>query len=284
MDSPKPLISIVTPSYNQARFLEATIQSVLSQNYPRLEYIIMDGGSTDGSLEIIQRYATYLTYWVSERDKGQVDAINRGFAHSSGDILGWINSDDTYEPGALQKVAAIFNNNPEVNLIYGEGWYIDEYGKRIKPCKFVRDSFPHVYITNKDPILQQAAFWRRSLWEKIGPLNDTFNWVFDWEWFIRAHKQTKFYYIPEFLGDYRIQPQAKTRSTDIRRRVEQARITKQYGNWWHPNYLVQQTRIIEYYALKSFRPLPRSMTKYLGFLASIPRRLAEALFYGRYVS
>lgn len=244
----------------------------------------MDGGSTDGSVEIIQRYANRLASWVSERDKGQVDAINRGFARTTGEILGWLNSDDTYEPGALRKVAEIFNNQPVVNFVYGEGWYINAHGQRIRPCKFVRDNFSTTYIANKDPILQQAAFWRRSLWEQVGPLDESYNWVFDWEWFIRAHKQTHFYYLPEFLGNYRIQPLAKTRSTDIRRHIEHSRITRKYGRWWHPNHLTQQARIFEFYVLQTLRAFPRFITKPLGFLASLPRRLFEALFYGRYTT
>lgn len=284
MSDQPPRISIVTPSFNQGKYLEATIQSVLGQGYADLEYIIMDGGSTDESPDIIRRYSERLAYWTSEPDRGQADAINRGFTRATGEILGWINSDDSYEPGALNKVAAVFQYHPEVNFVYGEGWYIDEAGQRIGPCNFVRRSFPPVYIANKDPILQQAAFWRRSLWEQVGPLDESYHWVFDWDWFIRAHRQTKFYYLPEFLGNYRIQPLAKTRSTDIRRRVEQARITRQYGCWWHPNALTQQARILEHKLVQGSQKLPRWLARPLGLIASLPRRLAEALFYGRYVS
>lgn len=114
-----PRISIVTPSYNQAEFLERTIFSVLNQNYPKLEYIIIDGGSTDGSVEIIKKYDKYLTFWVSEKDNGQADAIRKGFARATGEILAWINSDDTYLPGTFLKVAKAFIKNPKVDLIFG---------------------------------------------------------------------------------------------------------------------------------------------------------------------
>ena len=126
-----PLVSIVTPSYNQAAFLEETIRSVLEQDYPRVEYIIIDGGSTDGSAEIIQRYADRLAYWVSERDRGQTDAINKGFARATGSILAWLNSDDTYQPGALREAVDYLLAHPDVGMVYGDGNFIDEHGKVI---------------------------------------------------------------------------------------------------------------------------------------------------------
>ena len=128
---PLPLVSIVTPSFNQARYLEATIQSVLSQNYPHLEYIIVDGGSTDGSVEIIQKYENKLAWWVSEKDQGQTDAINKGLAHAKGDILAWINSDDAYEAGALSSAVDFLQAHPENGLVYGDANYINEAGSVI---------------------------------------------------------------------------------------------------------------------------------------------------------
>jgi glycosyltransferase involved in cell wall biosynthesis len=280
----QPLISIVTPSYNQAPYLEATIQSVLSQDYPHVEYIVMDGGSDDGSAAIIGKYADQLAYWVSERDGGQADALNRGFARATGDIFAWLNSDDVYEPGALRRVAETFAVHPEAALVYGEGWYIDAEGRRIRPCHFVRSSFPQKYIYNKDPILQQSAFWRRSLWRRVGPLNEELNWVFDWEWFIRASQVTDFHYIPHFLANYRVHPAAKTRSTDIQRRREQASLTRRYGGWWHPNFLVQRARI-------QAHQVERWSESWPGWAAKIGRRVSrwpvktlEFLFYGMYTS
>ena len=269
-----PRISIITPSYNQAQFLEETICSVLSQDYPRLEYIIMDGGSTDGSREIIQKYAEKLAYWVHEPDHGQVDALNRGFMRATGDIFAWLNSDDTYEPDTLQTVAQTFQQNAEAQLVYGEGWYINAQSARLRPCKFVRHAFNPHYICNKDPILQQAAFWRRALWEQIGPLDASYHWVFDWDWFVRASQHTSFHYIPHFLGNYRVHAKAKTRSTDIRRREEQARLTRIYGGWWHPNALTQTARIWAHQTQKTpLHPVARLL-----------RHLAERAFYGMYTA
>ncbi len=142
-----PLVSIITPSYNQGRFLLETIQSVLSQDYPNLEYIIVDGGSTDGSLEIIQHYASQLTWWVSEPDQGQTDAINKGFAHAKGEILAWINSDDTYLPGAVSEAVTFLIAHPEAALVYADANLIDEQGS-------ILGRFPA-----KQTSLMQAAAW-----------------------------------------------------------------------------------------------------------------------------
>jgi glycosyltransferase involved in cell wall biosynthesis len=279
-----PCVSIVTPSYNQAQYLEETILSVLDQDYANLEYIVMDGGSTDGSVEIIRKYTDRLAYWTSEPDEGQSDAINRGFEKSTGQILAWLNSDDTYEPGTIQAVVDEFLAHPEARLVYGEGWYIDDEGLRIRPCSFVQSRFPSNYIYNRDPILQQAAFWTRALWDEVGPLNQSLNWVFDWDWFIRAYHKTSFHYVPKILANYRVHPQAKTRTQDIQRRMEHAWITSTYGAWWHPNYLVQKARILAYRVERGTEGWPRWLSRPICALASTPRKLFERLFYRMYTT
>lgn len=123
-----PLVSIITPSYNQAHFLEETIQSVISQDYGNLEYIIVDGGSTDGSVEIIQQYANRIDWWVSEPDRGQTDAINKGFDKANGEILAWLNSDDTYIPGAISEAVAYLTNHPDLGMVYGDTNIINAEG------------------------------------------------------------------------------------------------------------------------------------------------------------
>ena len=128
--SQSPLVSILTPSYNQGRFLEETIQSVLSQDYPNLEYLIVDGGSTDGSVEVIQRFSDRLAWWVSERDDGQTDALNKGFAHARGEIFAWLNSDDTYLPGAVSAAVNCLQAHPEAALVYAEANLVDEVGRK----------------------------------------------------------------------------------------------------------------------------------------------------------
>jgi len=156
------LVSIVTPSFNQADFLEETIRSVLSQDYPHIEYIVIDGGSTDGSIEIIHRYQERLTAWVSEPDRGQTESINKGFALAHGDILAWLNSDDTYEPWAVTEAVAFFQAHPEVGLVYGDANFINEKGQVIGRFPAAQTSYKKLrrgYVH----IPQQAAFFRSRL-------------------------------------------------------------------------------------------------------------------------
>jgi glycosyltransferase involved in cell wall biosynthesis len=281
--TPLPRISIVTPSLNQARYLETAIQSVLSQDYPNLEYIIRDGGSTDGSVDILRRYESRLAQLAVEPDGGPAEAINRGFAAATGDILAWLNADDLYLPGALRAVAAAFTNQPEARLVYGEGWYIDEAGERIEPCRFVRRRFDRRYLVNRDPILQPAAFWRRSVWEGTGPLDTSLRWVFDWEWFIRAYGQTAFHYVPVELACYRIQPQALTRTGGLARQLEHGRVTRRYGAWWHPNHVVQQTRRLDAAGQRLTAGWPRSAAWLARLPLMLPRIVAERFLYGMYM-
>ncbi|MCO6502680.1 MAG: glycosyltransferase, partial [Acidimicrobiales bacterium] len=167
MTDRQPRISVVTPSYNQARFLEATMESIHSQGYPNLEHIVIDGGSTDGSVEIIERYADRLAYWVSEPDNGQTDAIAKGFAMTTGEILCWLNSDDLWEPWTLAEVARYFAEHPDVEFVYGDSIWIDDEDRVIKPKRehgFSR--FVFNYAFNFLP--QPSTFWRRGLYERVG--------------------------------------------------------------------------------------------------------------------
>ena len=278
-----PRITIVTPSYNQCDFLEETIRSVLLQGYPNLEYIIMDGGSSDGSVDILRQYSPWLSFWVSEPDNGQADAINRGFAQATGDIVAWLNSDDTYEPETLHTIAEIFRRNIDIELVHGEGWYMDTTSKRLRPCRFVKDTVSLRYIVNRDPILQPATFWRRELWKNVGDLDESMYWVFDWDWFIRAYRQTKFHYVPYFFANYRVHPAAKTRSADPKKTVEIATITRKYGSWWHPNLVVQKTRIYASSVNRFVNNGPNWFANPINRLAKAAVQVVEELFHGRYV-
>ncbi|MEM5776358.1 MAG: glycosyltransferase family 2 protein, partial [Anaerolineaceae bacterium] len=188
-----PLVSIITPSYNQAAFLEETIRSVLEQDYPRIEYIIIDGGSTDGSAEIIQRYAGKLAYWVSERDRGQTDALNKGFARATGSILAWLNSDDTYQPGALREAVAYLSAHPDVGMVYGDGNFIDEHGEVIgrfpsaqTDLQKLRRGYVHV--------CQQSSFFRADLWRAVGPLDPSFFFAMDYDLWVRLAQRASLVY------------------------------------------------------------------------------------------
>jgi len=204
-----PKISIVTPSYNQAQFLERTILSVLNQNYPNLEYIIIDGGSTDGSIEIIKKYEKYLAYWVSEKDKGQTDAINKGFQKSTGKIIAWLNSDDTYLPETLYKVMKNFKQNPEADLIFGNIYFINEHDKRIGELKFTEFDF-NTLIYEGGNLHQTGTFWTRKVYEKVGGLNSDYKFCMDYDFFCRVAKAGKLYHMRDFLANFRIHANAKS--------------------------------------------------------------------------
>jgi glycosyltransferase involved in cell wall biosynthesis len=236
---PWPRLTVVTPSYNQGPFLEATIRSVLQQGYPNLEYIVIDGGSSDESVEIIRRYEPWLAYWVSEKDEGQSDAINKGFAQATGEIMGWLNSDDIYEPDALGVVGNYFAAHPECALLYGNGWYIDEDGRKTEFCDWIRPFDRRLYL-NSNFILQPAALWRRSLWQQVGALDPNCHWAMDWEWFLRATAVTQPHYLPTDLASWRIRPDIKTQYGGPARRAEIAAISVKYGGFWQPTNLVYQ--------------------------------------------
>ena len=171
-------ISVVTPSFEQAQFLEATIASIHDQNYPYLEHIVIDGGSTDRSVDIIRKHEDHLTYWISEPDEGQTDALIKGFARSTGDIQCWLNSDDLFEPWTLREVARYFNRHPEVEFVYGDSIWIDQGGEVIKPKReHAFNRFIWMYDHNFIP--QPSAFWRRSLYERVGGLNPRFDLAMD---------------------------------------------------------------------------------------------------------
>ena len=189
---PWPKITIITPSYNQGQFLEETIRSVLLQNYPNLEYIIIDGGSKDDSFHILDKYSQWLTYWVSEPDRGQSHALNKGFDLGTGEILAWINSDDLYVINAFKKVAGIMNNFKH-NLLIGERLNIDRDGnvidrQTISPRPV---SYFQTICLGRNPFFQEAVFFRKSLWEKAGPFEERYSFVFDFDFFIKCLHFTK---------------------------------------------------------------------------------------------
>lgn len=207
-DSSWPRISIITPSYNQAEFLERTILSVLNQNYPNLEYIIIDGGSTDQSVHVIKKYAKYLTYWISESDEGQADAINKGFKKATGDIIAWQNSDDIYLPDAFIKVSEIFMEHKDTDLIFGNMYLIDEYDYILKDMRFVPFNLDHLIYYDWN-LSSQAVFWNIRLFDKLGYLKN-YEILFDLDWFIRLGKNIeKFRFLRKFLGGYRIHSASK---------------------------------------------------------------------------
>ena len=184
-------ISIITPSYNQGQFFEETIQSVLGQNYPNLEYIIIDGGSTDNSIEIIQKYEKYLAYWESTKDRGQSHAINKGLSKATGEILAWLNSDDKYEAGTFNFIANYFYQNKDVDLLYGDVNIINKEGEIIKKKHEVDfDKAVGCSIGFGLIIPQQSSFWRRKIYDTLGGVKEDFYYNMDGEYSLGYLKGT----------------------------------------------------------------------------------------------
>lgn len=226
-----PLVSIITPSFNQARYLESTIRSVLDQDYPNIEYIIVDGGSQDGSLEIIRGFSDRLAWWVSEKDRGQTDAINKGFARAKGEILAWLNSDDTYQPHAIAEAVGCLRDRPEVGLVYGDANFIDENERVIGRFPAAQTDYRRLrqgYVH----IPQQASFWRANLWRKVGPLDPTFYFAMDYDLWVRLAALAPVQYTPRLWANFRLHSQGKTIRADARCWDEMLKVHFRDGGTW----------------------------------------------------
>jgi glycosyltransferase involved in cell wall biosynthesis len=204
------LVSIITPSYNQSTYLEQTILSVLEQDYPRVEYIVIDGASTDSSVDVIKKHAAELAYWVSEKDNGQADAINKGFAHATGDVVAWLNSDDYYLPGTISAAVKIFDENPDVVLVYGNMLAVDEHGK-------IFNTLNYKQLTLEDLLCfqiigQPAAFMRRAALDKTGGLDPSFHFLLDHHLWIRIAQQGRILHVSQSWAAARYHAQAKNRA------------------------------------------------------------------------
>jgi len=205
-----PRITVVTPSFNQAEFLERTILSVLNQGYPNLEYFIVDGGSTDGSIEIIRKYADQLDWWVSEPDNGQSHAINKGLKRATGEWVAWQNSDDVYLPGTFAQLANAANRWAQAKLIVGDMLLIDAQDRPIRDLRYVRPTYASV-LAEGMVLANQSAFWRKSLHERIGWLDETLHYSFDYEWFLRVLKDMNCaQHVPLLWGALRYHEATKT--------------------------------------------------------------------------
>lgn len=225
MDNYLPKISVVTPSFNQGQFLDQTMNSVLGQDYSNVEYIVVDGGSTDNSVEIIKKYADRLAYWVSEKDRGQTHAINKGLEKSTGDVLCYLNSDDQLLPHVLSDVAEYFVAHGDVDCVYGCTIMIDQNGSEL----LARHEIPFDYnilLYGIGYIQQPSTFWRRSVYEAIGPFQEDLQFNMDYEYWIRmASNGFRMEYVDKFLSLYRLHNKSKSvvRSTLIRKERKQIR-------------------------------------------------------------
>src|SRR5262245_33287789 len=214
-----PPISVVTPSFNQGKFIEETIRSVLLQGYPELEYIIIDGGSTDGSVKIIKKYEPWLTYWVSEPDRGQSHAINKGWQRACGEILAWLNSDDTYNPDAIRCAVETLEAKPGVGMVYTDMNYIDVSSKVIYLFRSQPYEFHRLLVDNY--VTQSTAFMRRGVLDAVGLLDETLHTIMDQELWLRIGRRNAVSYLPgPILANLRIYPETISNRFWVERWIE----------------------------------------------------------------
>lgn len=204
-----PKISIVTPSYNQGQFLEETILSVLNQDYPLIEYIIIDGGSSDQSVEIIKKYEKRIAYWISEQDKGQAHAINKGFSKATGSIFAWLNADDLLAPSAVRIATTYLTKFPNIGLVFGDRVIIDGRGNII--ALISNPKFSKYMLQWGFTIPQETAFFYKKLFDEVGQLDESLKCVMDFDLWCKLSRKTNFYHIPAVLGYYRDHEETKSR-------------------------------------------------------------------------
>ena len=261
-----PTISIVTPSFNQARFLERTIRSVLDQEYPRLEYIVMDGGSTDGSLEIIERHADRLAYWTSGPDGGQAAAINTGWRRATGEVVAWLNSDDFYLPGSLLEIGEAFAAHREASLIYGLTRRVDADGK---PMGTVGSAYSwRTMLFSHQVIPQPSAFFRRSAVDAVGLLDESLHYSMDYDFFLRLTQSRPALMLPRPFAIATVHEDAKTTRDRAGAGAETHLVRKRYARGLGAVVVRLQPMLAW-----TFRRMPPPARAFLGRLR--PRRVYD---------
>ena len=227
-------ITIITPTYNQAPFIERTIQSILNQNYTALEYIIMDGGSTDGTIDILKKYSDRIV-WKSEKDKGQSDAINKGLRIATGEIVAFLNSDDTYEPETLTKVSRFFSKNPDIKWVYGKCKIIDINDKEIRwPItlykNFLLKKYKYSRLLAENFVSQPATFWKKEVHNEIGYFNENEHYCMDYEFWLRLGARYPAGVIDSYLANFRFYTSSKSGGVNSKQFKDELRIAKKYSN------------------------------------------------------
>lgn len=218
-------LTVVTPSYNQGKYIKRTIESVLSQGISELEYIVMDGGSADETVDILKSYGDRII-WKSEKDKGQTDAVNKGIRMSTGEIIGWLNSDDIYYPETFNKVLKVFEDNPDINVVYGNAYHIDEEDGVIE--EYYTEDFDYERLKDICFICQPSLFFRKNLVDKYGYLDDKLQYCMDYDYWLRLGKGEKFYRLNDFIAGSRLYDDNKT--LGARRKVHEEMLIMQKKN------------------------------------------------------
>jgi len=284
-------VTVITPSYNQGGYLAETIQSVLVQEGDfHLDYIIVDGGSTDDSVELIKHYQRLLNEgawqvkcgrvnyrWVSEKDRGQTDALMKGFRMAEGEILAWLNSDDTYLTDALQKVVNVFSSEPEVSVLYGRTYYTDTKSGILG--QYPTEPFNYKRLAMFNFVCQPSTFFRKSAFESAGGLDVSLRYVMDYDLWIRLAKQFEFRYMPEFLSTYRLHEESKTISTRdaLANHKEVLDAAIRYYNWAPLN------RVYSYCNQLLKARLPNALRKFNGLMIflSVPFSIFKYVILNR---
>jgi glycosyltransferase involved in cell wall biosynthesis len=247
-------VSLAMPIRNMGGYLGAAVRSVLGQTHRDVELLVHDAGSTDDTTAVLASLADPRLSVVSEPDDGQADAINRGLGRSSGEILGWLNADDGLEEHTLEHVVGAFRRYPDVELVYGRGYYADPDGTR--RSDYPVRPFDRRLLLTRDYILQPACFWRRSLWDQVGPLDATLDYGFDWDWLIRASRVTPFFFLDLDLAWYGITGLNKSLTGGTKRQSELAAVSRRYGGILQPTYIYWS-----FYRLQQRVPLLRVAEK-----------------------
>lgn len=249
-----PVVSIVTPSYNQGAFLESTIQSVLSQDYQQIEYLVCDGGSQDGTVDIIRRYADRLAWWCSERDGGQSHAVNKGWRRATGGILAFLNSDDVLLPGAVRSVVRAFERSPSVGIVHGDWIYLDEQGSELGRGQGRPTDFKRLLRDGQIRyIAQPASFYRADVVRRVGMLDESLHYSMDYDLLLRLARASQTMYLSLPLAGCRLHLSAKTSSFTESHWMETLAVQKRYGSRY-----VSKQRLL-YWCYRAFAALPQAI-------------------------
>jgi len=279
-----PLVTIVTPSFNQGSFIRATIESVLSQDYPLVEYIIMDGGSTDETASVVKDYASRLTF-ISEKDRGQSHAINKGFQMARGGVVAWLNSDDLYLPGSVRTAVETLENSPAAGAVYGDGYLIDHSGQILCrfPCTEAFNLWKLVYLS--DYILQQTVYFRRDVLDQVGYLDEDLHYTMDWDILIRIGMRYPLEYIRKYMGCLREYPGAKT-STGGALRIRELRdmLARHTGTRYSPGYIVYGLDTYHQIWCRKIEQLFTPTLRPLSTMAQSAIRFGAGLIIGQTIS